>query len=93
MAIFPFLAILTPKDPLYGVCMAMSEIAAIELKLIDSVYIIISWRILDLHMDPSTSGHFSHPYCMGKNRDEPSDDLFCVVTHEIIMRVHIHKYV
>ena len=62
MAIFSFLAILTSKDPLYGVCMAMSEIAAIKLKLIDSAYIIISWGILDLHMDPSTSGHFSHPY-------------------------------
>ena len=71
MAIFPFLAILTPKDPLYGVCMAMSEIAAIKLKLIDNAYIIISWRILDLHMDPSTSGHFSHPYCSGGS-DQPS---------------------
>ena len=61
MAIFPFFAILMPKDPLYGVCMVMSEIAAIELKLTDSAYITISWGILDLHMDPSTSGHFSHP--------------------------------
>ena len=42
--------------------MAMGEIAAIELKLIDNVYIMISWGILDLHMDPSTSGQFGHPY-------------------------------
>ena len=62
MAIFLFLVILTPKDPLHGVCMAMSEIAAIKLKLIDSAYIIISWGILDLHLDLSTSGQFSHPY-------------------------------
>ena len=65
VTIFPFLAILEPQDPLYGVCIVMSEIAAIELKLIDNVYIMNSWGILDLHTDPSTSGQFGHPYQIG----------------------------
>ena len=29
---------------------------------------------------------------MGKNRDEPSDDFFCVVTHEISMHKYEHKH-
>ena len=62
VTIFPFLANLKPQDPPYGVCMAMSEIAHMELKLIDNAYIILSWDILDLHADLSTSGHFGHPY-------------------------------
>ena len=61
VTIFPFLAILKPQDPPYGVCMAMSEIAHMELKLIDNAYIILSWGILDLHANLSTSGHFGHP--------------------------------
>ena len=62
VTIFPFLAILKPQDPPYGVCMAMSEISHMELKLIDNAFIIISWGILDLHANLSTSGHFGHPY-------------------------------
>ena len=61
VTIFPFLAILKPQDPPYGVCMAMSEIAHMELKLIDNAYIKLSWGILDLHANLSTSGHFGHP--------------------------------
>ena len=44
--------------------MAMSEIAHMELKLIDNSYIILSWGFLDLHANLSTSGHFGHPYCL-----------------------------